>query len=136
MRQAFFLAIAVGYTAGVLYFSWTPAAAHAGSETMVLVKRWLFNLLHVPVYAGMMMAWYVALRARWEWKWSAAVGAAVTATVIGVVGELGQFGVVGRYPDVVDGTLNAAGACLGAWAVYHVTTCRRIRERMHEETAG
>ena len=135
IARILFAIIAVGYTTGVLYFSWTPAAAHTGSATEVLIKQWLFNLIHPPVYAGMMIVWYATIRAAWEWRRRAAVCAVLIATAIGAVAELGQFNVPNRYPDWTDGTLNFVGACLGAWAVYYLTTrwtfARRTMEKAH-----
>ena len=136
MLRILFVVVAVGCTAGVLYFSWMPAAAYTGSETEVLIKQWLFNLLHPPVYAGMMMAWYGVIRPTWEWRWRSAVGAAIIATVIGVIGETGQIWVPGRYPDVIDGTLNFVGAGLGMWIVQHVTAKRGARKGIDGEAAG
>lgn len=132
IARILFVIMAAGYTTGVLYFSWTPAAAHTGSETEVIIKQWLFNLLHPPVYAGMMMAWYAVIRPAWEWKWRAALGAVLIATTIGAVGELGQFYVPGRCPDWTDGTLNFVGACLGAWAVYYMTARWRFAKGIME----
>ena len=133
MTRVVCVLIAAGYMAGVLYFSWTPATAHTGSDTEVLVKRWLVNLLHTPVYAGMMMAWYAAIRPAWEWNRKSATGAVIIAIAIGTIAELGQLRVQGRYPDWTDGMLNFAGACLGAWAVYYMTErwefAKRVMER-------
>ena len=128
LRQKLFLVIALGYTAGVLYFSWIPTSPPTGSDMAVLVKRWLFNLLHVPVYTGMMAVWYATLRPKLDWSWLRALAAVGIAAGIGGIGELGQYWVPGRYPGWDDETLNFVGACLGAWALYYLKVRRHVRK--------
>ena len=132
MLRIVLVVVALAYTGGVLYLSWTPTAAHTGSETAVIIKRWLFNLLHPPVYAGMMLAWYGVMSPRRVWRWRAALGAAGIATAVGVVGEIGQIWVPGRFPDWLDGTFNFAGAGLGMWIMHHVTAKRWTRRSVNE----
>jgi len=68
------------------------------------------NLLHVPVYAGLTWIWWRAF-ARTAVLWAAAI-----ATSYGVLDEIHQMYVPGRFASVTDALLNAAGAAaVVAW---------------------
>ena len=121
MRRAAWVILALGYVGGVLYFSWTPASAHTGGATEVEVKRWLFNLLHPPVYAGMTGLLFGAISPNWRWSLRAGLTAAAIAIVVGIAGEIGQYWVPTREPDVMDATLNAVGAVLAMYIIWKIT---------------
>jgi len=75
------------------------------------------NLLHVPVYAGLTWIWWRALTTRKPLAprvtvlWAAAI-----AISYGVLDEVHQMYVPGRFASVTDALLNAAGAAaVVAW---------------------
>ncbi|MHC4108651.1 MAG: VanZ family protein [Planctomycetota bacterium] len=70
------------------------------------------NLLHVPVYAGLTWVWWRALRkTRAAVLWAAAI-----AIGYGLLDEVHQMHVPGRFASVTDALLNAAGAAaVVAW---------------------
>ncbi len=85
---------------------------------MVVLRRWLFNLLHVPAYAGLtlLLAWTISGAARPR-RLGALLLACVAALSIGVTTELLQQYVPGRYPTLLDALLNAGGCGLAVWLV-------------------
>jgi VanZ family protein len=70
------------------------------------------NLLHVPLYAGMAASWLWALTScrlgRLSW-----LGSAFTLTLIwGILDEVHQMSVPGRFGSLTDIALNLLGAAL------------------------
>ena len=76
------------------------------------------NLLHVPAYFILAMLWWRTLRTQ---KWSVAasvIAAMLVAAVYGVLDEVHQHFVPGRYLSLTDAMLNLVGALLGGmWAL-------------------
>ena len=94
---------------------------------MVIIRRWLFNLLHVPAYAVLTLLFYCAIARLNELHWGQLTIACVLAVIIGVVTEVLQDPKYGRYPGVLDGFLNMLGCALAVWGI----TCTRLFGRRH-----
>ncbi len=73
----------------------------------------LQNLLHVPLFAGLAWLWCWALEA-WPARAPGVIAGLVTAAY-GVVDELHQAFVPGRYGSLTDMSLNIVGAAVGIW---------------------
>lgn len=103
---------AVLYAGVLVALSLSPTGPATGSETARMVKRWLFNLTHVPAYALLTLLVYWALSRTLHAQRGRLMLAAVLAATLGVMLEVLQRWVPGRFPDVVDGSLNALGCVL------------------------
>ena len=139
-RRAWRISVSLLYAATLIYFSLTPTSAPTGSTTMVIVKRWLFNLLHVPAYAGLtlLFTWAIAGPVRPRYI-GALVLACVLALSVGVTTELLQTYVQGRYPTLLDALLNAAGCAIGVLVITRTRWFGRRPNRSDsciEETTG
>ena len=114
------------YATVLIYLSLSPTSPHTGTGTVVLIKRWMCSLLHVPAYALLTFLLYRALTGRKELMWSRLLLAGGLALTTGLVMELLQTLVPGRYPDVVDAGLNTLGCTLATVTVprFHKPVCR------------
>ena len=104
---------AVGAMAAILLVSSIPGdrRIEVGGR-VVVVPPTLQNLLHVPVYAVLCALWWRALRG---WGLRAALPwAAAIAVTYGILDEVHQAFVPGRYASVADALLNAGGVSLAA----------------------
>jgi VanZ family protein len=73
------------------------------------------NLLHVPVYAILTWLWWRALRAKTGRRPAVLLAAAIAAGY-GILDEIHQMYVPGRFASITDALLNAAGAAaVVAW---------------------
>ena len=88
-----------------------------GHQVMMATPTWQ-NLLHVPAYFILAMLWWRTLRTQ---KWSVAssvIAAMLVTAAYGVLDEVHQYFVPGRYLSLTDVMLNLLGALLGgAWAL-------------------
>ena len=105
--------LAVAYMAALFLLSSIPDDDGLGSRILFPPPS-VQNLLHVPVYAGLTWIWWRALttpKPLAKAGWAAAI-----AISYGVLDEVHQMYVPGRYGSVTDALLNAAGAAaVVAW---------------------
>jgi glycopeptide antibiotics resistance protein len=95
-----------------------PEPERVGVTRIIMRPPTWQNLLHVPAYFILAMLWWRTLRTQ-KWSITAAVTAAVlVSAAYGVLDEVHQYFVPGRFLSVADATLNLVGALLGgAWAL-------------------
>jgi len=103
---------------GVLYWlAAVPGTPLADDPALYAVFYWMppsvQNVLHVPAYAALALAWCWALGAWLRVPVARAIGACVVASAYGVLDEWHQSFVPGRYASLTDVTLDVAGALLG-----------------------
>ena len=113
------LIAALGYMALIHALSSIPGGdagqlEDAGTFTLYFVPPALQNLFHVPLYAGLAFLWLRTLRECHLPLLAATMAAIAIAAGYGLLDELHQSTVPGRYASVTDVLLNAAGSVCGA----------------------
>ena len=131
--------IGLVYAGLLVYASLTPTSAPTGSSTMVVLRRWLFNLLHVPAYAVLtiLLAWAIGTPGRTTRVTLLLAGA--LALAVGGGTEILQQYVDGRYATWLDAGLNAVGCAIGLWAATRIDRFARranTAEPCIEESTG
>ena len=96
-----------------------PQPASIDEHQVLMVKPTWQTLLHVPAYFVLAWVWWRTLRTR-KWSVGASVSIAVfLAAVYGVLDEVHQYFVPGRFLSLTDLSMNVLGAFLGgAWALW------------------
>jgi len=120
IAQGLTLAAALAYTALLAWASLYPVAPDSALAATA-TRRTINNLLHVPAYAVLAVAWIVVLRVR---AGPAAFTGAVAAFGFGVLMELAQALVPGRSASAGDSALNGLGVLLGWGAAQMFATAR------------
>ena len=106
--------LAIAYMAALFLLSSIPDDSDLGRRILFPPPA-VQNLLHVPVYAGLSWIWWRALRARTGPRPAALLAGAI-ATGYGVLDEIHQMYVPGRFASITDALLNTAGAAaVVAW---------------------
>lgn len=106
----------ISLMAGLYLLSGIPGSSEPPEDDLLgLVFYWtpaeLQNLLHIPVYAILASAWWWALAGVRQ-----ALLLAIGCTFLyGLFDEWHQSWIPGRFASATDASLNAVGACLGAW---------------------
>ncbi|MHC4973921.1 MAG: VanZ family protein [Planctomycetota bacterium] len=106
--------IALAYMAALFLLSSIPDDSELGRRILFPPPA-VQNLLHVPVYAGLTWLWWRSLKGKTSPR-PAVLCAAAIAIGYGVLDEIHQMYVPGRFASVTDALLNAAGAAaVVAW---------------------
>lgn len=84
-----------------------------GFEFIILMKPTVQNLLHIPVYTLLAILWLQVFQPYEISVSKKLVLATVLSSLIGIVTELIQTTVPGRYPSSLDITFNMLGSILG-----------------------
>ena len=126
-RRMWTRVVLAAYAAALAVVSLLPSGSQAPGGWDASISPGLQNLLHVPVYAGLVFlaAWAVPAARRWG-------GLALLAAVCcacGVALEFAQGYIPGRTGTATDALLNAAGAVLGLLAFWAVACLRRARAK-------
>ena len=116
-KRTLWVITSILYAAALVYLSLRPTTAPVETGTMVIIRRWLFNLLHIPAYA--LLAGLV-LQAIGRRRTHALLTACLLALTVGMLTELFQFYVQGRYFSVIDILLNAAGVLLALVLIHRL----------------
>jgi VanZ family protein len=98
-------------------------------QVLVVEPTWQ-TLLHVPAYFVLAALWWRTLRTQ-KWSIVAAVsGAVFISAVYGVLDEVHQYFVPGRFLSLTDASLNLVGAVTGgAWALIRDRQFTPVRPR-------
>ena len=100
--------ITIGYMAVLLVLSVMPDI-QSTLNPLVMVSPAVQNLAHVPAYGFLAILWIFNLRSSGTARAQAVIAAMIIAAVYGLLIELLQTSVPGRFPSVLDGLLNVAG---------------------------
>jgi hypothetical protein len=118
-------ALALLAMAGIFAVSSIPGPGAAG-DRFVLVPPGLQNLLHVPVFGILAWLWWRSLAARGMAPRLALAAAAAIAVAYGVLDEVHQTFVPGRYGSLADALLDGLGALAAvAWVAWRRRPARR-----------
>ncbi len=116
-RSALLLPLA--WMAGLFWLSSIPGEPSAQDPEFYVFVSWvpptLQNLLHVPVFGALAWLWCWSLPAWMQDDRSISVLAFVLTAGYGVLDELHQAWVPGRYATWTDVSLNVIGAAIGLW---------------------
>ena len=101
------------------FASWEVDGVVSGAERglgfLIDLKPLLQNLLHVPLFAALSILFFQVLSG-YEIEKKRAIFIILIATIgFGLFNELIQLVIPGRYPSLVDMTLNTIGIVLGLW---------------------
>jgi hypothetical protein len=101
------------------WLSSLPGVQRPEDPALFAVFYWispsLQNLLHIPAYAVLSLAWHWALVAWLRADQVQAYVACIIGSLYGVFDEWHQSFVPGRFASIVDALLDVAGAALGVW---------------------
>jgi len=95
-----------------------------GFEFVISIKPTVQNLLHIPVYTLLAILWLQVFQPYEISVSKKLVLAIVLSSLIGIMTELIQTTVPGRYPSLFDTTLNVLGSGLGIvlyFRLYHTS---------------
>ena len=116
-RNAWFWRAVICMTA-LFALSSVPQPENIDAHQVLMVQPTWQTLLHVPAYFVLAWLWWRTLRTR---KWpvtASATVAVIIAAVYGVLDEVHQYFVPGRFLSLTDLAMNLTGALLGgAWAL-------------------
>ena len=113
-RSRWRILLPLGYMAaiyGLSSISTNSPDTLAGALLLWVTPQWQ-NLLHVPLYAGLTLSWIWALGAYQLRRQSLLITAFILATMWGLLDEVHQAYVPGRYASITDMLLNVGGATL------------------------
>ncbi len=102
------IGITVGYMAMLLILSAIPDTSSPENQFMLLSPT-IQNLAHMPAYGFLVLLWIFNLRNFGVSKRHAVMTAMIIATVYGLLMELLQMSMPGRFPSIMDCLLNVAG---------------------------
>jgi hypothetical protein len=106
---------AAGYTALVLLSSVIPMHGRVGHFSLAVgLTPIVQNLLHVPVFAVLTILWLQLMRGYSMTPYTKFLLVIISALSFGIINELIQSVIPGRYPGLVDLGLNLIGVILGA----------------------
>ncbi len=107
-----FVVLTLCYTGLIFLGAITPSDAKTAAGLLPDIQPQVANLLHTPAYGLLAWLWIVSLRSFGMVR-SQAIRVAVTmATCCGIVTELAQVFVPGRYPSVEDVFFDIAGIAM------------------------
>jgi glycopeptide antibiotics resistance protein len=91
-----------------------------GLEFIFAIEPTLQNLLHIPVYMVLSILWLQVLQPHEMSGRRKVVLVFLLSSLIGIVTELVQTTVPGRYPSLLDTTFNFLGSILGIVLYYRL----------------
>lgn len=107
----------LSYMAVLFCVSSIPGQVMEVTPGLRLITPNLQNLLHVPVYGGLALSWWWALEPQVHAVRSRLIAAFVLTVLYGLVDEIWQLYIPGRYGSITDLALDAFGAIVALWAV-------------------
>lgn len=126
--------LAATYTASLFILSTLPGTAQAQPwQELFTVSPTIQNLGHLPAYGLLAMLWFFTLKPFLPPRNRALVAAGLFAFLYGVLLELAQIAVPGRYPSLSDCVLNLTGIVVFAsgYLVTAFVTQPRDRPESH-----
>ena len=115
------LLLALGYMAGIYWLSSIPGEADPESPLLSGIILWtppaIQNLAHMPLFGILAWLWYRSLSAWINTGQLLSSLAFLLATGFGILDEMHQLLVPGRYASLTDIVLNALGAGFAVWLV-------------------
>ncbi len=94
-----------------------------GVENEHLLSSRVTNMLHIPAYGLLALLWIFTLRDHGVTEHRSMCVAFLVASGYGVLTELNQVWVPGRFPSAFDVMLNVAGSLIFIWLYWWVKLC-------------
>lgn len=109
---------AVIWMTALFALSSVPQPGNETAHQILAVRPTWQSLLHLPAYFVLTALWWRTLRTQ-KWTVGAALtGAVLVSVVYGVLDEVHQYFVPGRFLSLTDVAMNLVGAVLGgAWSL-------------------
>lgn len=111
----------LSYMAIIIAFSSVPGDIDPQTDGPSALFLWVppavQNLVHLPVFGGLALTWRWALSGWAGSERSLSVYAFLATGIFGLLDELYQASVPGRYPTFTDAALDAAGALCALWLI-------------------
>lgn len=104
-----FIVLTLCYTGLVFLGAIIPSDAKTAAGLLPDIQPQVANLLHTPAYGLLALLWIVSLRRSGMVRFRAIRVAVTMATLCGILTELAQVFVPGRYPSVEDVFFDLAG---------------------------
>jgi glycopeptide antibiotics resistance protein len=116
------LLLALGYMAGIYWLSSIPGETDPENALLSGIILWtppaIQNLVHIPLFGVLAWLWYRLLSARIKNDRLLFSATFLLATGFGILDELHQLTVPGRYASLTDIALNTLGAGFAVWLIY------------------
>jgi len=113
--------LTLGYMASIYWLSSIPGEADAENPLLSSIILWtppaIQNLIHMPLFGALAWLWYRSLNTMIDNGWQLSSSAFLLAAGFGVLDELHQLHVPGRYASLTDITLNTLGAAFAVWLI-------------------
>ena len=103
------------YMAALFAISSIPGTTMEATPGLQLITPTWQNLLHIPIFGGLALAWLWALERRLTSSQQQAYAAFALTLVFAAIDETWQSTVPGRYGSLTDLGLDAVGAGLALW---------------------
>ena len=120
IRNSKFYLVTLSYMCILFILSSIPGAGENG-HPMDLVSATVANMLHVPAYGLLALLWVFTIRDHGVSEHQSMCVAFLVASGYGVLTELHQVWVPGRYPSALDVMSNMAGSLLFIWLYWFVS---------------
>lgn len=114
------------YMGCILGLSLVPDEETSGSM-LGWVPPDLQNLLHIPAFGILAVLWVWALYSHGLSEGRYFRFAFIFSMLFGLLSEIGQTFIPGRYPSITDFVFDAAGIIVGLWSVRHLNVFKKIR---------
>jgi hypothetical protein len=115
------LLLTLGYMAGIYWLSSIPGEAATENELLSGIILWIppaiQNLAHIPLFGVLAWLWYLPLSACKKHDRLLFSTTFLLTTGFGIMDELHQLTVPGRYASLTDIALNTLGAGFAVWLI-------------------
>jgi hypothetical protein len=122
------LVVTLGYMFVLFILSSIPDTGEKG-HLMDLTSSTVKNMLHIPAYGLLTLLWILTLRDHGVTEYRSMCVAFLVASGYGVLTELHQVWVPGRFPSVPDVMLNVFGSLIFIWLYWWVSRKWRVEGR-------
>ena len=122
------LVVTLSYMCVLFILSSIPGAGENG-HPMYLVSATVANMLHVPAYGLLALLWVFTIRDHGVSEHQSMCVAFLVASGYGVLTELHQVWVPGRYPSALDVMSNMAGSLIFIWLYWWVSRVWSVKSQ-------
>jgi glycopeptide antibiotics resistance protein len=118
------IAITICYMLLILATSLVPGFEISGSESISIATQFIQNLLHIPMFAILSILFLQIARNYDIGRWKAGSLTFVFCGIFGLLNEIIQLFIPGRFGGLMDIGLNSIGAIIGILIYFSVEKCR------------
>ena len=118
------IAFTIGYMSLILATSLVPGFEISDSESISIARQVIQNLLHIPIFAILSILFLQIARNYDIGRWKAGSLAFVFCGIFGLLNEIIQIFIPGRFGGLMDIGLNSIGALIGILIYFSVEKSR------------